>query len=349
MFGFFSYICTMKRIVGLLICLWVVVLTGAQEPVCDATYKEIRYAEDVFNFTNQVRFVRVGDGHINRFLAFLPIPVSNEYQEVSHLSVSEGDVYQEGNYDNEVLYVERKRFPDGGYTLTSTFDVRPVLVKVDVSKIKVFRDYNPESIPCKRHLGDRGKFVMTRHPYIVQTADSLWAQSSNVLDYARRCYEYVASHFRYVKGNWRTLEQILKEGGGECGDFSTVMVSLLRYKGIPSRHNVCLRLAGGLHVWVDFYMEGYGWIPLDVQMKNADPRNDYFGVYDGTCVVMMQDICYDMGDKTRGFSLNQLQTYYFKYWYDRGSCSIVHSHEPHLNGCSRVVDEPITTHVTIVK
>ena len=330
-------------------CLWVALLTWAQELVCDRAYKEILYADAVYNFTNQVNFVKKGDGHISRFFAFMPIPVSNEYQEVFHHAVPDGNVYKEGNYGNYVLYAEKKKFPREGYTLASTFDVRPIRVKVDVTKIKVFRDYDPESEPCKKHLGDRGEFIVTCHPYIVQIGDSLWAQSSNVLDYARRCYEYVASHFRYIKGTWRTLDQILQEGGGECGDFSTVVVNLLRHKGIPSRHNSCLRLEGGLHVWVDFYLEGYGWIPLDAQMKNASPQNDYFGVYDGQCIVMMQDLCYNLGEISKDFPLNQLQTYYFKYWYDSGSCSISAEHTPHLNSTTKMVEAPITTHITTTK
>ncbi|MBQ9361924.1 MAG: transglutaminase domain-containing protein, partial [Bacteroidaceae bacterium] len=181
---------------------------------------------------------------------------------------------------------------------------------------------------------------------VVHTGDSLWAQSSNVLDYAHRCYEHVAKSFRYINGNWRTLAQILSEGGGECGDFSTVVVNLLRYKGIPSRHNICVKLGGGYHVWVDFYLEGYGWIPLDAQMKNKFPQNNYFGEYDGQCIVMMQDFCYDISQE---FSLEILQSFHYWYKYENGTCQFTPKHETHLNGYTKEMTNPITTHVTITQ
>lgn len=216
----------------------------------EAAYKDIRYADNVFNFTNQVSYTKAGDGNIYRFISMMPIPVSNEYQDVANLTFTEGEVVKERRYGNQVLVVKRKSFPSMKYTVSSTFDVRTIMVKVNTSKLTPIRAYDPNSEPCRKHLGDRGKYVMTKHPYVVRTGDSIWAQSSDVLDYAHRCYEYVAKNFRYIKGNWRTLKQILKEGGGECGDFSTLVVNLLRYKGIPSRHNICVKLSGGNHVWV---------------------------------------------------------------------------------------------------
>lgn len=318
------------------------VLATAQE----AAYKEIRYADNVFNFTNQVSFTKEGDGHIYRFVAMLPIPVSNEYQEVSGLTFSEGEVVKEGRYGNQVLVVKRRNFPKMQHAVSSTFDVRTMMIKVNTSKITQIRPYDPNSEPCRKHLGDRGKYIMTKHPYVVRTGDSIWAQSSNVLDYARRCYEYAAKNFRYINGKWRTLDQILAEGGGECGDFSTIVVNLLRYKGIPSRHNICVKLGGGNHVWVDFYLEGYGWIPLDAQLKNTFPQNDYFGVYNGQCIVMMQDLCYDI---SKEFPLDILQTDHYWFWYNNGVCTMSSKHEPKNNGVTKTIFPPVTTHVTITR
>ena len=103
----------------------------------------------------------------------------------------------------------------------------------------------------------------------------------------------------------------MNEGGGECGDFTTLVVNLLRYKGIPSRHNICLGLDGGYHVWADFYLEGYGWIPLDATYKNSNRSGDYFGKYHGDCVVVAQDLDY----KIDGISeLWFLQSFCYWYW-----------------------------------
>ena len=80
------------------------------------------------------------------------------------------------------------------------------------------------------------------------------------------------------------------------------------------------------HVARNFrYIEGYGWIPLDAQYKNSNPRGNYFGVYDGQCVVVMQDFTYDFGisDLT---GCDILQTYYYWYWEKSGPCQITDWH-----------------------
>jgi transglutaminase-like putative cysteine protease len=256
----------------------------------------------------------------------MPLPQSNIYQTVENVSYTEGKVLSDKNYGNKALYVNREEFVSSEYIMDMTFDIRTKKMVVDVSRINNIMPYDPKSEACKLYLGDRGEYIVTSNPYIVKTGDALWAESKNVLDYAQRCYEYVASNFKYVKGSWRTLEQILKDGGGECGDFSTLVVNLLRYKGIPSRHNICVTVGGGYHVWVDFYLEGFGWIPLDATYKNGNPKGDFFGKYDGECIILMQDLCYDFGND-EALNVDVLQTYYYWYWYDSGDCDIKGTHK----------------------
>ena len=290
-----------------------------------------------YNFRNKVTFTKSGTGNITSFIAMMPLPQSNKYQDIANLTYSGGEEIVEGRYGNHVLITNRSDFPGSQYVMSSSFAVHPIPVKVDVSKITNIPDYDPNSEPCQLHLGDRGEYIVTSNPYIVETGDKLWKESANVLDYARRCYEYVAKNFKYINGSWRTLSQILKEGGGECGDFSTIVVNLLRYKGIPSRHNICLRLNGGYHVWADFYIEGYGWIPLDAQYKNANPNGDYFGVYDGACVIVAQDFCYDISEE---YPVDILQAYAYWYWYEGGQCSFAVKHEFNKTGVATGIESP---------
>jgi transglutaminase-like putative cysteine protease len=48
-------------------------------------------------------------------------------------------------------------------------------------------------------------------------------------------------------------------------------------KGIPARHNVGVIPSNSPHAWSEFYLEKWGWIPVDVTLKNSDPGGDYFG------------------------------------------------------------------------
>ena len=309
----------MKRSLWILLlgCIFLVVTSCGKDD--DDLTTTTTTAAEAYQMSNKVTFWKDGNGIISQFLVYMPIPQTNIYQRVENVTKTDGEVLTDRNYDNKVLYVERKDFPNTSYAVETTFNIYTKKVDVNMSSIKNIKPYDPNSEPCKRHLGDRGKYIMTSNPEIVKIGDELWQQSANVLDYARRCYEYVATHFRYINGSWRTLDEILQAGGGECGDFSTLVVNLLRYKGIPSRHNLCLTFSGGYHVWVDFYLEGYGWIPLDATYKNGNPQGDYFGKYNGECIVVMQDFCYDLGKE---FQPEILQSYNYYYWYDEGTCKI---------------------------
>jgi hypothetical protein len=40
---------------------------------------------------------------------------------------------------------------------------------------------------------------------------------------------------------------------------------------------VGIRTDGSEHVWTDFYLEKYGWIPVDATYKNSNKNGDFFG------------------------------------------------------------------------
>ena len=91
-------------------------------------------------------------------------------------------------------------------------------------------------------------------------------------------------------------------------------MSLLRNKNIPARPVVGIRPDGSFQVCSEFYLEKYGWIPVDVTYKNSNKYGDFFGVYPGDCIVVSNE--YDIQLESNGstFSLPLLQTYAFWYW-----------------------------------
>ena len=58
-----------------------------------------------------------------------------------------------------------------------------------------------------------------------------------MIKYARKCYEAVAESLKYHDDpDMLSFEEIITRGGGNCGSFASVYVTLLRIKGIPARH-----------------------------------------------------------------------------------------------------------------
>ena len=281
-------------------------------------------AQAEISFANKVLFTKTGDMDGVRLAALIPAPVTNEYQEISALRSNCGSFYTISK-NSKVLYYAGS-FDGSTLPIVETFIYKSKPVKIDFSR-KDNKNVIP-GIDPNDYLDSDGKYINLKNKTIRILGDSLWSASEDTIDYARRCYLYVASHFKYMKvGNFRTLSEILKKGGGECGDFSTVFITLLRYKGIPARHNMGVKTDGSYHVWADFYHSDYGWIPVDVTYKNSNPKGDFFGIYRGDLIILAQGLTtFSRSDiSIRNYVL---QSYYYRYWYQSGYGSVEGHHEP---------------------
>ena len=59
---------------------------------------------------------------------------------------------------------------------------------------------------------------------------------------------------------------VLREGHGDCGMVTLLLLSLCRCAGIPARWQSGFMLHPGgwnLHDWGELYFEGIGWVPVD--------------------------------------------------------------------------------------
>ena len=134
---------------------------------------------------------------------------------------------------------------------------------------------------------------------IAELAARIVEKQTNPYARARLVYEYLLDTFTLLEhtraGDPSPLDMLEAEAG-DAYDFAVVYASLLRALGIP-----CVPLAGVLvesdsvspatksHWWNLFYLEDFGWVPVDAAMgagmsfgrsRIADPRAFYFGSLD---------------------------------------------------------------------
>ncbi len=77
---------------------------------------------------------------------------------------------------------------------------------------------------------------------------------------------------------------------GNCTDFHALFIGLCRAVGIPAKFAIGFPIApkrgegeiGGYHCWAEFWLDGFGWVPVDASEagKNPEKKGYYFGTLD---------------------------------------------------------------------
>lgn len=114
------------------------------------------------------------------------------------------------------------------------------------------------------------------------------------LDKARAIYDYVFTTMKYDKSGtgWGHGDVLYACDAkkGNCTDFHSLFIAMARSQGIPARFEIGFPLPpdkhsaeiAGYHCWSDFYVDGKGWIPVDISeaWKHQEKREYFFGSHD---------------------------------------------------------------------
>ena len=292
----------------------------------------IAQSSQSYHIDNQVIVDRRDCSSLNRLSVLIPYPLTNQYQTISNENYTGGELLSIPNSINKyVRFFYSLELPDLGNFINSKVSFNATLhpYTFDFSQINTIYPYNTPSDEYQQNIGASGVFVVPNNPSINTIANDLWSNSSDIVDYARKCYEYVAQNYEYLNPytGLHPLSDILANGGGDCGNLCSIYISLLRNKSIPARHVVTIRPDGSYHIWAEFYLENYGWIPVDVTYKQSDPNGNYFGNYDGNGIVVTRGIWFTL-EKYPGNSYQcaLLQSYEWWYWHsDSNLCQNITS------------------------
>ncbi len=269
---------------------------------------------------------------MTQLYGLLPLPVTNQYQTVHSLDITEpglecttslGDKYVAFAYSQSDLQAITGKVKMNYVANIETHDVN-FWTEHNVTEIY---PYDTSSDDYIRFTGSAGNIIVPSHPRIVQLADSLFdVANGNIRDYAEQCYLYTATHFAYKNAytGLHSIAQILADGGGDCGNFSTVFICLMRAKNIPARHVIAVG-QNAIHIWSEFLLQNYGWVPVDATYKHDDPSGNYFGIKNivNPRLIVVQHGIEQTYKLSSSFSpkMTLLQTYGWWYWYNGSSCS----------------------------
>ncbi|MFY9949065.1 MAG: transglutaminase-like domain-containing protein, partial [Candidatus Sulfotelmatobacter sp.] len=241
-------------------------------------------AQDSRHFTFHYAFTIKNLSPGEKIKVWIPAAHSDAYQEVKIIS-AKGDLLlkktRELKYGNQIYYAETDSAkPELHFDIE--YDVlrherialgpsTPHLVSVSLSPAERQEDLQPDVlVPVTGLPADLA--VKVTHGKI------------QALDKARAIYDYVFTTMRYDKTGtgWGHGDVLYACDAkkGNCTDFHSLFIAMARSQGIPARFEIGFPLPSdqhsaeiaGYHCWSDFYIDGNGWIPVDISEAWKHPE-----------------------------------------------------------------------------
>jgi hypothetical protein len=116
-------------------------------------------------------------------------------------------------------------------------------------------------------------------PKLVKVAAGLKSPDSvrtvqNVAGWMRKNITYKLTYKGIEKLDFKTAEELLERGSAECLGQAFLFTALCRAAGVPARYVwgvYMLPTPGGYasHNWVEVYITGVGWVPVDPQLPDS--------------------------------------------------------------------------------
>jgi len=150
-------------------------------------------------------------------------------------------------------------------TVAKVSEVRYFIYPEDVGSLADI----PEEIKNK-YLENNDKYQYD-HPVIKDALKRAIGDETNAYWIFRKIFNYLIDNMYYeMAGGWNTAPTVLERGNGSCSEYSFVYISMCRSAGLPARYVGSVVVRGDyashddvFHRWVEVYLPGYGWVPID--------------------------------------------------------------------------------------
>ena len=153
-------------------------------------------------------------------------------------------------------------------TVTISYSVLSFSVRYMIDENRVY-DYNTSLDLYEKYTAPE-PLMQSNNSQIISKAHNVTDKSTTIPESASKIYSFVTKHLRYViQDEERGAVWALENGVGDCSEYSYLFVAMCRAIGIPARvqagfafHYSTETLEDG-HMWAEYYLENYGWIPVD--------------------------------------------------------------------------------------
>ncbi len=242
-------------------------------------------AQRKFNFVYAGAVTGIPSGA--RVQMWFPLASSTEFQDVEKVKWNlpvNGEIRQDRQYKNQILYAE---IPAANVT---EFDFK---IEYDITRTEANGLNNRDT--CTLDDEAREKFLVANRLVPItgrplELIQDLQFPAERIM-LARKLYDRVDEYMQYDKskpgyGNGDVM-WACESRTGNCTDFHSVFIALARSKNLPAYFEIGFPLPpergagtiGGYHCWANFFVDGRGWIPVDISEADKHPemKEYYFG------------------------------------------------------------------------
>ncbi len=234
-------------------------------------HEPVRPVEMLVNYTLTLQANVVPAGEIVR--CWLPWPREDMPRQanVSFISASEDDyTISPDTTVHRTIYMESTAKKD-----------EPVVFNVSFSYDAYGQYFNPDKIvtlPYDTASALYREFTTEELPHINfsedvrELADSITGQLNDPVEVLRSLYYWMNENIPWAGALEYSIMPdipgyVLENRRGDCGMQTFLLMSMLRYRGIPVRWQSGWMMHPGnenLHDWCEVYFEGTGWVPVDI-------------------------------------------------------------------------------------
>jgi transglutaminase-like putative cysteine protease len=256
-----------------------------------------------------------------------PVPQTDPHQTVRVLAVKapgKTRMTREAEYGNRMMYAEIQNSSADKAEFTIEYEVtRREYSRGDYAQL-VRTDQRPSLVPASMNRLVAPDNLIPTNGKIKELAVEVTGSQTGTVAKAKAAYDYLFTNMRYDKtgDGWGRGDAVwaCDAKHGNCTDFHSPFIGMLRADGIPARFDIGFPLPenkssgdiSGYHCWAEFYARRTGWIPLDIsEAWKAKEKQDYFfGSVDANRVQFSTGRDVTLSPKQDGPALN-----YFVYPY----------------------------------
>lgn len=255
---------------------------------------------------------------------WLPFPTSGDYQDVRLVSIDAPvptKVYQEYVYRNSMLFLSAAAADHTSLRVEMVFRVtRKEHREQGFAELEDpfgFVDQRASRWLLPDRLVPLDDFVRGLSAEVTEGKKTVVEKARAIYDYTVETLEYDKSGEGWGRGD---IYYACDAKRGNCTDFHAVFIGLARAANIASKFQIGFPIPSergegeieGYHCWAEFYVPGFGWVPVDTSEgnKNPDQRDYFFGAHDANRVEFTVGRDVKLNPRQQGPDLN-----YFIYPY----------------------------------